>query len=103
VALVNWVPQDVINPKVQRYRIFAVSDATITDAAAAGGGVAGPGGGGESKTIKAPLDRQIDLLIRRSVRDVGMLEGAANIRLIVQEAFDRQRSVRVAGVPLRLV
>jgi hypothetical protein len=95
VALVNWLPRDVVNPKVQRYRVFAVSDATITGNESEGGSEASSssplGSSSLEKEIKAPLDRQIDLLLRRTVRDVGMLEGSANVRVIVQEAFERQR------------
>ncbi len=107
VLLVNWTPQDAANTKVQRFRIFAVSDATITgnEASSSGmsasGGMSGPAGsmgsGGATvdpnapKLTAAPLDHQVDVLVRRVVRDVGMLEGSANIRMVVASAFDRKR------------
>lgn len=55
------------------------------------GGEGGPGGGAGGGGSSAPLDWQVDLLIRRIVRDVGMIDGAANIKLNVKEAFQRQR------------
>lgn len=91
VRLLNWTPQDVINPKVQRYRVFAISDATIVDGSSSSDSGSGSGGSSEPETTEAPLDKQVDLFIRRTVRDVAMLEKSANIRLIVQEAFERGR------------
>lgn len=105
VRLVNWTARDSINSKVNRYRIFAFSDATITGDTAAQGGSGGLSGGNSSgfpgaaggAVIKtqvitpAPLDHQIDMLIRSTVRDIGLIDGAANIRMIVQNSFDRKR------------
>jgi hypothetical protein len=102
VRLLNWTNADRIDPDVQRYRVFAESNATISGGAAAGGmgggggapsGMGGPPGmgGGGAGYIAAPLDWQVDLLIRRIVRDVGMVGGSANIKLNVKEAFHRQR------------
>lgn len=95
-----WVPSDRTRTAVQRYRIFAVSDAYIEGGAggaaggAGGGGGGGPGGMGgeeEEQWIPAPLDWQVSALVRRIVRDVGMVDGAANVRSIVQQAVQRQR------------
>ncbi len=100
VRLVNWTKSDVINPKVQRFRIFAISDATITGGSGSEsesgsrGGDGGSEGAATSDTVTlkpAPLDHQVDILVRRAPRDVGMVDGAANIRLIVQEGFVRDR------------
>lgn len=99
VLLANWTNADVTNPKVYRYRIFAESNATITGGTTAvggGGGLGGEGGaaagGGETVTLEpAPLDHQVDILVRRATRDVGMMDNSANIRLIVQEGFARDR------------
>ncbi len=122
VRLVNWTNQDRTNTRVQRYRVFAESNANIEGGSAGAGGggggsmgamgggmggrggmsmggrgggmsMGGPGGAGGAGGggSSAPLDWQIDLLIRRIVRDVGMIDGAANIKLNVKEAFQRQR------------
>ena len=93
VRLINWSRQDVINPKVQRYRVFATSDATIVGDESTSGSSSSSSSGSdaEDKTIPAPLDKQVDLFIRRAVRDVGMINNSANIRLVVQEAFERGR------------
>lgn len=99
VLLRHWVAEDRLRDSVQRYRIFAVSDATIEGGAGDQGGAGGgagagsPGGGGEEEEnwIPAPLDWQVCALVRRVVRDVGMIDGAANIRSIVQQAVQRQR------------
>lgn len=105
VRLVNWTLRDRVLGQVQRYRIEAESNATITGGASASGGSSsgsgGPGGssgdssgggadGGES-TIPAPLDWQVNMLVRRIVRDVGLLNNSANIKLVVKDAFQRQR------------
>jgi hypothetical protein len=117
VRLRNWTNADRINPDVQRYRVFAESSATISGGTAAGGmgggppggmgGMAGMGGppgmggmsgmGGGGGYIAAPLDWQVDMLIRRIVRDVQMLDGSANIKLNVKESFHRQREGTGAG------
>lgn len=104
VRLRNWTNADRIDPDVQRYRVFAESNATISGGMAAGGmgggggappGMSGPpgmgGAGGGGGYIAAPLDWQVDMLIRRIVRDVQMVDGSANIKLNVKEAFHRQR------------
>jgi hypothetical protein len=57
--------------------------------------MSGMGGGGGY--IAAPLDWQVDMLIRRIVRDVQMLDGSANIKLNVKESFHRQREGTGAG------
>ena len=112
VSLVNWTARDVVAGKVQRYRVFAVSDATITgDISPLGGmsmmsmgGLGGPpgiGGAGAAAAAPgpkpAPLDHQVDLLLRRVVREVGLIEGSANVRMVVQDAFDRKRVGAASG------
>lgn len=100
--LSHWVTSDILDPNVQRYRVFAQSDASIEGGGAAGGGGAGGGGaaGGETgeEWIPAPLDWQVSALMRRVVRDVGMFSDdkadgttSANVRTVVQTAFQRQR------------
>jgi len=115
VRLVHWQPTDMVEQGVLRYLIFAESNATIEGGAAGGregaggaggggaaggtGGGAGPRGGGsrggggtkEVKTVPAPLDFQVSALVRRIIRDVGMLDNSANIQSVVQRAFQRQR------------
>lgn len=102
VHLRVWNARDRSSDVVRRYRIVAESNATIDDgqmggggggAGGPGGGAGGAGGGGESQDayIPAPLDYQLDILIRSVVRDVGLVDGAANIRSIVQEGYQRQR------------
>ncbi|HEX8464549.1 MAG TPA: hypothetical protein VF627_08015, partial [Abditibacterium sp.] len=103
VRLVHWTPQDRLLTSVQRYRVFAESNASITGGAAAGGmgggmaeggrgGMAGGGmASGASGYLPAPLDFQVAALMRREVRDVGLLNGSANIKTLVQEGFERQR------------
>lgn len=111
VRLVNWTLQDRVLGQVQRYRIEAESNATITGGASggaggssggAGGSSGGAGGasggtGGEAASIPAPLDWQVNMLVRRIVRDVGMLNNSANIKLNVKEAFQRQREDASSG------
>jgi hypothetical protein len=101
----NWMRLD---PNVQRYRVFAESNGIVDDGQSGGGGGAAPGGmgggGGEGEDwIEAPLDWQVSALMRRIVRDVGGWSdtkltpdksddiSSANIRTVVQEAFQRQR------------
>lgn len=104
VSLVNWTARDVVAGKVQRYRVFAVSDATITGDTSAmsgssmsgssmsmGGSPGGSSASAEPTPKPAPLDHQVDLLLRRVVREVGMIDGSANVRMVVQDAFDRKR------------
>ena len=101
VRLVHWTRQDRINNFVQRYRVFAESNANIEGGAAAGGG-AGAGAGAEGATgaqsyIPAPLDYQVAALMRRIVRDVSLYSGSANITTIVQESFERGREGGESG------
>ncbi len=95
VRLVHWTNRDRLSDGVQRYRVFAESNAIISGGDAAGGGGGGGGdgggGGGEAGTIPAPLDWQVRALIRRMVRDVNMLSGGANIATLIQEGEERQR------------
>lgn len=112
VLLRHWTVADRVSQDVQRYRVFAESNADIDSGQSAGGGGGGsaggrggggggrggPGGGsgGDSggsggEFIPAPLDFQVLALVRRVVRDVAMLDGAANIRYAVAQAFERQR------------
>ena len=97
VKLTHWQPSDILRDSVERYRVFAQSDATIeggADAAGAGGMSSGGDGGGAGATptyIPAPLDWQVSALMRRQVRNVGMFNGSANIATTVQESFERQR------------
>jgi hypothetical protein len=100
-TLEHWVPSDRLDHEVQRFRVFAVSNASIegggTEGGAGGGG--GTAGGEEGQEwIPAPLDWQVAALLRRQVRDVGMFSEStdkeirsANIQTIVQEASQRQR------------
>ena len=104
VPLRNWTTRDLTNDVVRRYRIFAESNASIKGAGgeggAGGGGMDGGGGaGGETSEtfIPAPMDWQIDMLVRRVVRDVGLYQGSANIRAVVQEAYQRQRLSEQGG------
>jgi len=88
VRLLNWTLADRISSSVQRYRVFAESNATMSGGSAMGGGGMGGGmamsamggmgggaggasGGAGGSGTPAPLDWQVDLLIRRVVRDVG--------------------------------
>jgi len=102
LPLVHWVPTDRIGLPVERYRIYAESNAIIEDSTTGGGGSGGSGGSGggsgggggegaDSGFMPAPLDWQVSALVRRYVRDVDMVDGAANIRTVVQEALQRQR------------
>ena len=103
VSLINWTNQDMIRDSVRRYRIFAESNASVEGGAAAGGGAAGgapAGGGAEASSeeyIPAPLDWQIDMLVRRVVRDVGLFENSANIKSVLSEAYQRQRLSEQGG------
>lgn len=93
-----------LDPNVQRYRVFAESNATESGGASGGGGGGGEGGEGAGPdTIPAPYDWQVSALMRRIVRDVGgwsdtvlgddktKFLSSANIRTVVQEAYQRQR------------
>ncbi|RYG75152.1 hypothetical protein EON80_01560 [bacterium] len=107
VRLVHWLADDRINGGVQRYRVFAESNAVISGGSAAGGGggaspsapgaigggasLGGGDAGGAASYIPAPLDWQVSALMRRVVRDTGLLSGSANIQTIIQEGFERQR------------
>jgi hypothetical protein len=101
--LEHWIPSDRLDPNVQRYRVFAVSDGMMEGGGkeGGGGGAGGAGGAGAEggeEWIPAPLDWQVSALMRRVVRDVGMFSddkadgvSSANIRTVVQTAFQRQR------------
>ncbi len=101
VLLTHYVDAMRLESNVQRYRLFAESNATMeggSGGAASGGEGAAGGGGMGADSIKAPLDWQVSALMRRIVRDVGMYsdrkaEGgsSANIRTVVQEAYQHQR------------
>jgi len=104
VRLVHWTPADRLNDGVQRYRVFAESNADISEPSAggAGGGAGGGGGGGGEgggagdsgggvTYISAPLDWQVAILLRRQVRDVYGLDGSANIATVVSDAQQHQR------------
>ncbi|MBV9468804.1 MAG: hypothetical protein JO316_15385 [Abitibacteriaceae bacterium] len=94
VRLIHWLASDRIGMPVQRYRIFGESNAIIDSgqqAGQSGGGASSGGEGGGSDFLPAPLDWQYSALVRRVVRDVGMVDGAANVRSVVQEAYERQR------------
>lgn len=85
VRLVHWSPQDRLG-EVQRYRVFAESNATVS-----GGDVAGNDNKGSGSYLPSPLDYQVAVLLRRLVRDVNLFTGSANISTIVQEGVQRQR------------
>jgi hypothetical protein len=98
LRLLHWSVKDYVNKEVLRYRVFAESNATIEAGGAAGGeGGAAPGGagggaeGGAGGWLPAPLDFQVSALVRRVIRDVAMVDGSANIRSVVDRAFERQR------------
>ncbi len=100
VRLVHWTAKDRSYDGVQRFRVFAEANATISGGeteggGAMGGGAMGGGGGGggssEPAEIPAPLDFQVSALMRRLLRDTNMLNGSANIATSVQEGFERQR------------
>lgn len=99
VRLVHWIPQDRLHDGVQRYRVFAESNADITDPAATSGsgggsgssGPSGGGAGGATSYLPAPLDWQVAILMRREVRDVYGFEGSANIATVVSQAQQHQR------------
>lgn len=111
VRLTHWVPADRLEEGAQRYRIFAESNATISDGTTGGGGMssgavgsspdAGIGGGassgGSAGWLPSPLDWQYSALLRRVVRDVGLYNGAANIKISIAEAFQRQREGQGGG------
>lgn len=90
VKLTHWKPVDILRDSVERYRVFAESNAVIDDGMAAGGG-GEAGGATEATEIPAPLDWQVAALMRRQVRNIGMYNGSANIATAVQESFERQR------------
>jgi hypothetical protein len=108
VRLVHWTPQDRIINEVKRYRIFAESNATVEEPSTGGGGDAGGfggssgggysaagasgGGAGVSSDNGASLDFNLSALVRRVVRDVNMIDGSANIRAVVDRAFQRSRA-----------
>ncbi len=96
VTLRHWNPRDILRDSVERYRVFAESNAVIDDGteAAAGGG---EGGATEATLIPAPLDWQVAALMRRQVRNIGMYSGSANIATAVQESFERQRKGESGG------
>lgn len=116
VVLRNWTKEDLLDPDVERYRVFAEATAKVTGGSSGGGGamgggmsgmgtpgmmggaMPGMGGGGMPGATggagggnPAALDKQVTLLIRRVTRDVGMVEGAANIKMSVKDAFERGR------------
>ncbi len=105
--LVHWTPADRLNDGVQRYRVFAESNADITEpstnsggsgaGSAGGGGAPGGGGGGADsggggvQYISAPLDWQVSVLLRRELRDAYGYDKAANVATVVAEAWQHQR------------
>ena len=106
VKLTHWKPTDILRDAVERYRVFAESNAVIEESS--GGGAGGPGGaspggggdlggGGGESYIPAPLDWQVAALMRREVRDIGMYSGSANIATVVAESFERQRKSEAGG------
>ncbi len=104
VKLRHWKDSDILRDSVERYRVFAESNAVIDDGmaagAAGGGGLGGDSGGGAGATesyIPAPLDWQVAALMRRQVRNIGMYNGSANIATAVQESFERQRKSEASG------
>jgi hypothetical protein len=101
VRLVHWNRQDRIDAQVQRYRVFAESNASIEGGMQGGGGsgaVAGGGGeGGSESYLPAPLDYQVAALMRRIVRDVFVRDDTANISTIVQDSFERGREGGESG------
>ena len=116
VVLRNWTKEDLLDPDVERYRVFAEATGKTSGGASGGGGGAMPGmgmpgmmggampGGGMPGAMggagggnPATLDKQVTLLIRRVTRDVGMVEGAANIKMSVKDAFERGREGAAQG------
>lgn len=113
--LVHWSDADRVANRVKRYRIFAISNATVEEPSTSGGGAGGSGGsggypggssggsssggsgGGGGADNGASLDYQISALVRRMVRDVGMVDGAANIRAVVDRAYEKTREGAQGG------
>ena len=114
VLLTHWVPSDRLKDGVQRYRVFAESNADIQESTS-GGGAGGSSGGGESSggrggpsaggsagggadnSIPAPLDWQVSVLLRREVRDVYGFQNSANIATAIAEAWQHQRESEAGG------
>ena len=100
VKLRHWNPTDILRDSVERYRVFAESDAVIEDGSASGGTSSAPDGVGSESAetdIPAPLDWQVSALMRRQVRNIGMYNGSANIATVVQESIERQRQGEGGG------
>jgi len=74
-----------------RAHLHVVFGLQLEEPQGAGGGGGGGGAGGEADWTPAPLDWQVSALARRVLRDVGMIDGSANIRTVIQQAFQRQR------------
>lgn len=106
VFLTHWISTDRLRDGVERYRVFAESNADIQESTgggaggAAGGGAslgggggasAGGAGGAEANYIPAPLDWQVSALLRRQVRDVYGFQNSANIATSIGEAWEHQR------------
>lgn len=94
VKLVLWNVRDRLSDNVLRYRIFAESKGPVDEGAGGGaGGGGGDAGGGDGGItyLMAPMDWQVSALLRRIVRDTNMVDSSANVRTIVQEAYERPR------------
>jgi len=103
VRLVHWTAKDRLRDGVQRYRVFAESNADISQPSGGGAGGGGGGGGGGAggegggggeggvEYISAPLDWQVAILLRRQVRDIYGVDGSANIATVVSDAQQHQR------------
>jgi hypothetical protein len=61
------------------------------------GSGAGATSGASASWIPSPLDWQYSALLRRVVRDVGLYNGAANIKISIAEAFQHQREGQGGG------
>lgn len=89
----HWNYDDYAKRVVARYRQWIESNAVATiksKPVAGGGGMVQP-------PDTTALDKQISLLIRQEIRDV-LVTGAANIRTIVQYAFERGREGVQSGM-----
>lgn len=96
VRLTHYVDAMRLDDEVQRYRLFAESNGVV-DAGETSAEVS-------EEWIPAPLDWQVSALMRRIVRDVGMYSDnkadggtSANIRTVVQEAYQHQRQSETSG------
>jgi hypothetical protein len=87
------LPEEVARKVAKTMQPFAGTGGAAAggEAAPPGGGAGGAGGEAPEALDPGPLDFQVTLLIRRLVRDVSMIQGAANLQSSVAEMYLRQR------------